>query len=96
MYQVSIRVLLGSCVYPNRAAKCYYWSDNIMGKFAGKSVFLTGVTGFMGKVLMEKVLRCLDTDTVYVLIRAKRGKSVSERLEKILEAPVSQIIDICL
>ena len=51
--------------------------------YEGKVIFLTGATGFMGKVLLEKLLRsCPGIATVYCLIRPKRGLSALERLEK--------------
>ncbi|XP_014240707.1 fatty acyl-CoA reductase 1-like [Cimex lectularius] len=48
--------------------------------FAGKNVLVTGGTGFMGKVLIEKLLRsCPDVNTIYVLVRPKKGKTAQER-----------------
>lgn len=48
--------------------------------FAGKVVFVTGATGFMGKVLVEKLLRdCPDIETMYLLIRTKRGVDTEQR-----------------
>ncbi|XP_064480331.1 fatty acyl-CoA reductase 1-like [Ornithodoros turicata] len=53
--------------------------------FSGRSVFLTGITGFLGKVLLEKMLRsCPDIGTVFVIIREKRGSNCKDRLNKIL------------
>lgn len=41
--------------------------------YSGKVVLVTGVTGFVGKVLVEKLLRgCRGIKTVYVLIRKKK------------------------
>lgn len=58
--------------------------------FAGKNVFVTGATGFLGKVLVEKLLRsCPDIGDVYVLMRMKKGKKPEERLKEITELPVS-------
>ena len=58
--------------------------------FSGKSVFITGATGFMGKVLIEKLLRsCSDIDKIYILMRGKKGKTVEERLTQMLALPVS-------
>nr|XP_014092579.2 putative fatty acyl-CoA reductase CG5065 [Bactrocera oleae] len=42
--------------------------------YAGKSILITGATGFMGKVLVEKLLRsCPDVKKIYLLIRSKKG-----------------------
>jgi FlaA1/EpsC-like NDP-sugar epimerase len=48
--------------------------------YSGKTVLVTGVTGFVGKALVEKLLRsCTSIKTIIVLIRKKRnGKSESE------------------
>ncbi|TMW48389.1 hypothetical protein DOY81_006518 [Sarcophaga bullata] len=57
--------------------------------YAGRSVFITGGTGFMGKVLVEKLLRsCPDIKNIYLLIRPKRGQEVSARLNELLDAPL--------
>nr|XP_039270770.1 fatty acyl-CoA reductase 1-like [Styela clava] len=61
-----------------------------MSKFyAGRSLFLTGVTGFMGKVLLEKILRsCPDVSKIYVLIRPKKSLLPHERLASIFDSPL--------
>ena len=44
--------------------------------YSGKNILLTGVTGFLGKVLLEKVLRSFpDIGTVYIMVRAKRNET---------------------
>ena len=58
----------------------------ITNYYAGRSIFITGGTGFMGKVLLEKLLRsCPGIIQIYVLIRPKKGQSPQERLDSILE-----------
>ncbi|KAK3603205.1 hypothetical protein CHS0354_036132 [Potamilus streckersoni] len=53
--------------------------------FKGRSIFITGATGFMGKVLVEKLLRsCPQLKAIYLLIRPKRGKEVHDRLDELL------------
>ncbi|KAE8295830.1 Fatty acyl-CoA reductase 1 [Larimichthys crocea] len=43
---------------------------NIPEYYAGKNVLITGATGFMGKVLLEKLLRsCPEVKSVYVMVR---------------------------
>ncbi|CAH1187510.1 unnamed protein product [Phyllotreta striolata] len=52
--------------------------------YKGKSVFVTGGSGFVGKVLVEKLLRsCPDIKTIYMLIRPKKSATVEQRLEQI-------------
>ncbi|CAN7998460.1 unnamed protein product [Ixodes hexagonus] len=60
-------------------------TSDIADFFAGKSVFLTGITGFLGKVLLEKMLRsCPDIGNIFVLIREKKGQKGRDRLKQIL------------
>uniref|UniRef100_A0A1B6CB27 Fatty acyl-CoA reductase n=1 Tax=Clastoptera arizonana TaxID=38151 RepID=A0A1B6CB27_9HEMI len=55
--------------------------------FHGRNVMITGATGFMGKVLVEKLLHsCPDIGTLYLLVRPKRGHDVRTRLEELLNA----------
>uniref|UniRef100_A0A336MTV2 Fatty acyl-CoA reductase n=1 Tax=Culicoides sonorensis TaxID=179676 RepID=A0A336MTV2_CULSO len=50
--------------------------------FAGKKLFITGGTGFVGKIIIEKLLRsCPDIDTIYILIRTKKGVNPKQRFE---------------
>ncbi|KAK9875945.1 hypothetical protein WA026_011047 [Henosepilachna vigintioctopunctata] len=58
--------------------------SEIVEFFNGKSIFITGGTGFVGKLLTEKLLRtCKDIDTIYLIVRYKKGKSPEERLIEI-------------
>jgi hypothetical protein len=60
--------------------------------YGGKTVFITGGTGFMGKVLLEKLLRsCPGVSKIYLLIRPKKGQDAHERLKLLLCSPVSHI-----
>ncbi|XP_070495733.1 putative fatty acyl-CoA reductase CG5065 [Chironomus tepperi] len=57
--------------------------------FAGQEIFITGGTGFVGKVLIEKLLRsCPDIKTIYILLRPKKGQSVDERLRSLCDQVV--------
>jgi fatty acyl-CoA reductase len=43
---------------------------------------VTGATGFVGKVLVEKLLRdCPEIKNVYILLRAKKGEGLEKRFE---------------
>ncbi len=52
--------------------------------YTGRDVFITGVTGFMGKCLLEKLLRSIPGEgKVFVLVRPKKGKTPQERIDEL-------------
>lgn len=56
-----------------------------------KTIFITGASGFMGKVLLEKLLySCSDIKQILILMRAKRGKSAAQRVQEFSSLPVSK------
>ena len=65
-------------------------TTSIPAFYAGRSIFVTGATGFMGKVLIEKLLRsCPDIREIFLLIRPKKGISIDNRIRKMFTLPVS-------
>lgn len=59
--------------------------------YAGKSVLITGATGFMGKVLVEKLLRsCPEVKTLYILVRPKAGQSMQQRVSNMMKCKVKR------
>lgn len=57
--------------------------------YYGQSIFITGGTGFMGKLLIEKLLRtCPGVASIYLLVRPKKGKDVHQRTEEIFDDPL--------
>ena len=58
--------------------------------YDGKTIFLTGTTGFVGKVVLEKILRSLPSiKKLFVMVRDKKGMSVRQRFENgILSAEI--------
>jgi len=59
--------------------------------YAGKNIFVTGATGFIGKVLVEKLLRsCPSVGDIYCLTRPKKGQGAADRLRQMLDEPVSE------
>lgn len=63
--------------------------SNIQEFFKNKSVFVTGGTGFLGKLIVNKLIRsCPQIKHIYLLVRDKKGKSAQERLDDIFNMPV--------
>ena len=60
--------------------------------YEDKVVFITGGTGFIGKVLLEKLLRCTDIRKVYLLIREKKGISPQARLDQLFDSKLFDTI----
>ncbi|KAM8703105.1 hypothetical protein ACLKA7_005437 [Drosophila subpalustris] len=50
------------------------------GFYKNKTIFITGGSGFVGKVTIEKLLRSTDVKRIYVLIRPKKGQEVQDRI----------------
>lgn len=58
-------------------------AEGIEKFFEGKTVFVTGGSGFMGKVLIEKILySCPGVEKILLLMRPKKGKSGEERVDE--------------
>ena len=59
----------------------------IRQQLAGKRIIITGVTGFLGQALLERLLfDCPDTTPV-LLVRASHGSSGRARIEELLKRP---------
>lgn len=50
--------------------------------YNGKSVLVTGATGFVGRFLVYRLLSTCKLDKIYIIIRSKRGLSFEERKRK--------------
>ncbi|CAH1721746.1 fatty acyl-CoA reductase wat-like isoform X1 [Aphis gossypii] len=56
--------------------------------FRGSSILITGGTGFVGKVLIEKLLRsCRDLNTIYLVVRPLNGQNPNERVKEMFTSP---------
>lgn len=63
--------------------------SQILDFYENKNVFITGGTGFLGKVLIEKLLRSTNAATLYILIRHNKNHDASTRLERMLNCEAS-------
>lgn len=60
--------------------------------YCNEAVFITGASGFIGKALVEKVLRtCSGVKTVYLLMRPKKGQTPDNRIKALTENMVGKI-----
>ena len=50
---------------------------------------ISGGTGFVGKIIVEKLLRsCPGIGKIFLLIRVKKSQSINDRLNEITTLPV--------
>lgn len=59
-------------------------SGDLKDFYHGKTIFLTGTTGFIGRLILAKLLRLGNVKEVLLLSRPKKGKSNDERFNEIL------------
>jgi fatty acyl-CoA reductase len=58
--------------------------------YENRDILITGASGFMGLLLVEKLLRsCPKVNKVYLLIRTKKGRTIQERIGDIKKLQVS-------
>ena len=65
---------------------------NIADFYSGKTVAITGGTGFVGQCVIEKLIRCCPgVKKVLILLRKKRNMTAEERVSHLLSLPVSNV-----
>ena len=56
---------------------------SIIQSMEGMNVFITGATGFVGKVLLEKILRSIPScGKLIILVRPRKGSTAAARVQK--------------
>ncbi|XP_049314440.1 fatty acyl-CoA reductase wat isoform X2 [Bactrocera dorsalis] len=60
--------------------------------YQNATVLITGGTGFVGKVLTQKLLRAFELRRIYMLIRCKDNMCVEERLENFFKETIFDTI----
>lgn len=60
--------------------------------YTNSTIFVTGATGFLGKLLIEKLLRtCSTLRKIYILVRPKKGKEITTRVQEIFDSQVKKL-----
>ena len=68
-------------------------NNSVQKFYEGKTIFITGASGFMGKVLLEKLLySCSDVKEVIILMRPKKEKTAIQRVGDLIKLPVNYYI----
>jgi alcohol-forming fatty acyl-CoA reductase len=63
--------------------------DSLKKFYEDSEIFITGGSGYIGKVLIEKLLRsCTRVKKIYLLMRTRKGKSVDDRVQEIWDSMV--------
>ncbi|CAG9837006.1 unnamed protein product [Diabrotica balteata] len=63
--------------------------SDVRSFYKNKNILLTGGTGFLGKLIIEKLLRTCDVEGIYLIVKPKKGLSPEERLRNLLEEPIN-------
>lgn len=60
--------------------------------YKNKNILITGGTGFIGQLLVDKLLRSCDgINQIYLLVRDKKGKTAAERVDEYFNKEVSTL-----
>lgn len=71
---------------PKLDAQPKHWND-VGHFFTNRSIFVTGASGFLGKVLIEKLLHDIpNISNIYILMRTKGSAQAQTRLTQMLES----------
>ena len=55
---------------------------DVKGFYRGKNILITGCTGFLAKVILEKLFRsCPDVGKIFVMVRPKKDIKPMSRIE---------------
>jgi fatty acyl-CoA reductase len=68
-------------------------SFSVQSTFHESTVLITGVTGFVGSLVLEQLLRlCPTVRRVYVLARGKKNQSAETRIQSLLDSGVFNLL----
>ncbi|KAG5873889.1 hypothetical protein JTB14_004094 [Gonioctena quinquepunctata] len=70
--------------------------SRIKKTFESSKVFITGGTGFMGKIMLEKLLRTTEVSTIYVLVRHRQCETIHQTIEELFQNEIfKRMKDLC-
>lgn len=67
-------------------------SSPVRDFYSGKNVLLTGGTGYLGKMIIEKLLRTTQVKNIYLIVRPKQHVGFDKRVSKMFEEQVRTYI----
>ncbi|MFG2086966.1 HAD-IB family hydrolase [Spirillospora sp. NPDC048824] len=62
--------------------------SGVINGLAGRTVLLTGVTGFIGQALLERLLSGYPATRIVALLRERPGVTADQRLDEVIAKPV--------
>lgn len=66
--------------------------SSIVEALAGKRILLTGVTGFLGQVILERLLLDFPDTHTTVLVRSQTGATAHDRVAYLLRKPAFEVL----
>ena len=65
---------------------------SIVDRLSGKRILLTGVTGFLGQVIFERLLGDVPGGEIVLLVRSQTGSSSRDRVEYLFRKPAFDVL----
>ncbi|XP_058802022.1 fatty acyl-CoA reductase wat-like [Phymastichus coffea] len=66
--------------------------SQICQRFENKTLFVTGATGFMGKCLLEKLLRSVPVKHLYILMRERKTGTLEDQANKYFKHVIFDVL----
>jgi fatty acyl-CoA reductase len=79
-----------SAAAPTLEKSLYSITDHFDGAC---NVLITGASGYIGSLVLEKLLRSTSVGHVYLLLRPRRGAAPADRVRKLLEGPLFHLLE---
>ena len=67
-------------------------APSIVDRLTGKTILLTGVTGFLGQVIFERLLGEVPDGRIVLLVRSQTGSTSRDRVEYLFRKPAFDVL----